>query len=197
MVVETDGQLKTGRDVAIACLLGAEEFGFATAPLVTLGCLMMRVCHKNTCPVGVATQNPELRKKFQGGADAVVHFMNYVAQEVRELMAKLGFRSIPEMVGRVDKLEMRNAIDHSRPGLTTSKILYRPNEDEEVGTYCQMKQDHVLEKSLDMTKILEAAKPAIEEGKPVVIDSDIVNINRVVGTITGAEIFKTTARRSP
>ncbi|PXA04332.1 glutamate synthase large subunit [Coraliomargarita sinensis] len=191
VVVETDGQLKTGRDVAIACLLGAEEFGFATAPLVTLGCLMMRVCHKNTCPVGVATQNPELRKKFKGGADAVVHFMNYVAEEMREVMAQLGFRSINEMVGRVDKLEMRSAIDHWKAkGLDYSKILYRPQVESDVGTYCQMKQDHLLDKSLDMTKLLDLAKPAIEEGKSVEIDLPIVNTNRVVGTITGSEISR-------
>ncbi|MFW6217616.1 MAG: glutamate synthase large subunit [Verrucomicrobiota bacterium] len=191
VVVETDGQLKTGRDVAIACLLGAEEFGFATAPLVTLGCLMMRVCHKNTCPVGVATQNPELRKKFMGGPDAVVHFMNYVAEELRELMAKLGFRTINEMVGRVDKLEMRHAVDHWKAkGLDYSKILYRPKVAPEVGTYCQMKQDHLLDRSLDMTRILELAKPAIEEGKPVEMDLPVVNTNRVVGTITGSEISR-------
>ena len=112
VVVETDGQLKTGRDVAIACLLGAEEFGFATTALVTLGCLMMRVCHKNTCPVGVATQDPELRKKFNGDAEAVVNFMKYVAEEIREIMAKLGYRTINEMVGQVQRLEMRHAIDH-------------------------------------------------------------------------------------
>lgn len=191
VVVETDGQLKTGRDVAIACLLGAEEFGFATAPLVTLGCLMMRVCHLNTCPVGVATQNPELRKKFKGGADAVVHFMNYVAEEIREIMAKLGFRTINEMVGRVDKLELRSAIDHWKAqGLDYSKILYRPDVGPEVGTYCQMKQDHLLDKSLDMTHILELAKPAIENGDAVEINLPIVNTNRVVGTITGAEISR-------
>ena len=191
VVVETDGQLKTGRDVAIACLLGAEEFGFATAPLVTLGCLMMRVCHLNTCPVGVATQNPELRKKFKGGADAVVHFMNYVAEEIRELMAKLGFRTINEMVGRVDKLELRSAIDHWKAqGLDYSKILYRPEVGSEVGTYCQMKQDHLLDKSLDITKILKLAQPAIEKGESVEINLPIVNTNRVVGTITGAEISR-------
>jgi len=191
VVVETDGQLKTGRDVAIACLLGAEEFGFATAPLVTLGCLMMRVCHKNTCPVGIATQDPELRKKFMGGADAVVHFMNYVAEEMRELMAQLGFRSINEMVGRVDKLEMRHGVEHWKArGLDYSKILYRPKVGKDVGTYCQMKQDHLLERSLDMTKILDMAKPAIEEGKAVEIDLPVVNVNRVVGTITGSEISR-------
>ena len=191
VIVETDGQLKTGRDVAIACLLGAEEFGFATAPLVTLGCLMMRVCHLNTCPVGVATQNPELRKKFKGGADAVVHFMNYVAEEVREIMAKLGFKSIDEMVGHVDRLELRSAIDHWKAkGLDYSKILYRPEVGPEVGTYCQMKQDHLLDKSLDVTQILELAKPAIENGSSVEIDLPIVNTNRVVGTMTGAEISR-------
>jgi len=191
VVVETDGQLKTGRDVAIACLLGAEEFGFATAPLVTLGCLMMRVCHLNTCPVGVATQNPELRKKFTGGADAVVHFMNYVAEELREIMAQFGYRSINEMVGQVDKLELRPAIDHWKAqGLDYSKILYRPEVGPEVGTYCQSKQDHLLDKSLDVTKILEAAKPAIEKGLPVEITLPVVNTNRVVGTMTGAELTR-------
>ena len=191
VVVETDGQLKTGRDVAIACLLGAEEFGFATAPLVTLGCLMMRVCHKNTCPVGVATQNPELRKKFMGGADAVVHFMNYVAEEIRELMAQLGFRSINEMVGRVDKLEMRHAIDHWKAkGLDYSKLLYKPQLGPDVGTYCQMQQDHLLDKSLDKREILKQAQPAIQNGEPVTIDLPIVNTDRVVGTLTGAEISR-------
>jgi len=191
VVVETDGQLKTGRDVAIACLLGAEEFGFATTALVTLGCLMMRVCHKNTCPVGVATQDPELRKKFNGDASAVVNFMKYIATEVRETMAQLGFRSIPEMVGRVDKLEMRPAIDHWKAkGLDYSKILYKPNVGSEVGTYCQMKQDHLLERSLDMTTILEQAQPAIQDGKSVEINTPVVNVNRVVGTITGAEISR-------
>ena len=191
VVLETDGQLKTGRDVAIACLLGAEEFGFATAPLVTLGCLMMRVCHKNTCPVGIATQDPRLREKFSGGADAVVNFMNYVAEEMRETMSKLGFRTVNEMVGRVDKLELNTALDHWKAkGLDYSKILYKPEVGPEVGTYCQMKQDHLLEKSLDQRLILDAAKPAIEDGKSVVIDSEIVNTDRVVGTITGAEVSR-------
>jgi glutamate synthase (ferredoxin) len=191
VTVETDGQLKTGRDVAIACLLGAEEFGFATTALVALGCLMMRVCHKNTCPVGVATQDPELRKKFNGDAAAVVNFMKYVAEEVRETMAMLGFRTINEMVGRVDKLEMRQAIDHWKAkGLDYSKILYKPNMGPEVGTYCTLKQDHLLEKSLDMCEILKQSQPAILDGTPVEINLPIVNINRVVGTITGAEISR-------
>ena len=191
VVVETDGQLKTGRDVAIACLLGAEEFGFATAPLVTLGCIMMRVCHKNTCPVGVATQNPELRKKFHGGPDAVVHFMNYVAEEMRELMAQLGYRSVNEMVGQVNRLEMRHAIDHWKArGLDYSKILYKPEVGDDVGSYCQIKQDHLLQNSLDEREILRQAKPAIEDGTPVEIRLPIVNTDRVVGTLTGAEISR-------
>src|SRR6056300_1208329 len=191
VVLETDGQLKTGRDVAIACLLGAEEFGFATAPLVTLGCLMMRVCHKNTCPVGIATQDPRLREKFAGGADAVVNFMNFIAEEVRETMAKLGFRTINEMVGRVDKLELRNAVDHWKAkGLDYSKILYRPDVGPEVGTYCQVKQDHLLERSLDMREILKQSQPAILNGQPVSIDLPVINTDRVVGTITGAEISR-------
>ena len=191
VVLETDGQLKTGRDVAIACLLGAEEFGFATAPLVTLGCLMMRVCHKNTCPVGIATQDPRLREKFSGGADSVVHFMKFVAEEMRQTMAKLGFRSINEMVGRVDKLELRPAIDHWKAkGLDYSKILFRPEVGSEVGTFCQMKQDHLLDQSLDNRSILEAAKPAITNKQPVSIDLPVVNTDRVVGTITGAEISR-------
>jgi len=191
VVVETDGQLKTGRDVAIACLLGAEEFGFATTALVTLGCLMMRVCHKNTCPVGVATQDPELRKKFNGDAEAVVNFMKYIAEEVRETMAKLGYRTINEMVGKVERLEMRHAIEHWKAkGLDYSKILYKPQVGPEVGTYCQMKQDHLLDKSLDMREILEQAQPAVKEGKAVEINLPIVNTDRVVGTITGAEISR-------
>ena len=191
VVLETDGQLKTGRDVAIACLLGAEEFGFATAPLVTLGCLMMRVCHKNTCPVGVATQNPELRKKFMGGPDAVVHFMRYVAEEIRETMAALGFRTINEMVGRTDKLEMRHAVEHWKAkGLDYSKILFRPKVGPDVGTYCSMQQDHLLDRSLDMREILQKAEPAVNRGEPTEVNLPIVNTDRVVGTITGSEISR-------
>ena len=191
VVLETDGQLKTGRDVAIACLLGAEEFGFATAPLITLGCLMMRVCHKNTCPVGIATQDPRLRAKFAGGADAVVNFMNFVAEELRETMASLGFRTINEMVGRVDRLELRQAIDHWKAkGLDYSGILHRPNVGKEVGTYCQQKQDHLLDQCLDNREILKQAQPAIAEGQPVSINLPVINTDRVVGTITGAEISR-------
>ena len=191
VVVETDGQLKTGRDVAIACLLGAEEFGFATAPLVTLGCLMMRVCHKNTCPVGVATQDPRLREKFTGSPDAVVNFMTYIAEELREIMAELGFRTINEMVGKVERLEMRHAIEHWKAsGLDYSKILYKPETGPDVGTWCSMPQDHRLELALDNTHLREVCQPAIERGEKVTGEFPIVNINRVVGTIVGAEISR-------
>ena len=191
IVVEVDGQLKTGRDVVIGALLGAEEFGFATAPLVVMGCIMMRACHLNTCPVGVATQDPELRKKFTGNADHVVNFMRFVATEVRELMAKLGFRSIDEMVGRVDKLVMRKAVDHWKAeGLDYSRILYSPDVPSNVGTYCTMKQDHGIEKSLDMTTLLKICEPAIKQGKKVHSRLPIKNVNRVVGTILGYEISK-------
>ncbi len=191
VVLETDGQLKTGRDVAVAALLGAEEFGFATAPLVTLGCIMMRVCHKNTCPVGVATQDPNLRKKFTGDPKYVENFMRFVAQELREIMAKLGFRTLNEMVGRVDRLDTRKAIDHWKArGLDYSKILYRPAVGPDVGSYCQMPQDHGLEKSLDLTKLLDVCKPAIERGEKVVASMPIVNTNRVVGTIVGSEVSR-------
>lgn len=191
IVVETDGQLKTGRDVAIAALLGAEEFGFSTAPLVTLGCIMMRVCHKNTCPVGIATQNPELRAKFMGDPAYVVNYMQFIAQEVREIMAQLGFRTLNEMVGRTDVLEAKQAVDHWKAkGIDLSKILYQPIVGPEVGRYCQIPQDHGLEKSLDMTVLLDLCKGAIEKGEKVKATLPIKNTNRVVGTILGYEISK-------
>ena len=191
VVVETDGQMKTGRDVVIAALLGAEEFGFSTAPLVTMGCIMMRVCHMNTCPVGVATQNPELRKHFMGDPDHVVSYMQFIAQEIREWMAQLGFRTIDEMVGRTDVLEPKQAIDHWKAkGLDLSPILYQPEVGPDVGRYCQIPQDHGLEKSLDMTVLLELCEPAIARGEKVQATLPIKNINRVVGTILGNEITK-------
>ncbi|HEY9509816.1 MAG TPA: glutamate synthase-related protein, partial [Verrucomicrobiae bacterium] len=189
--VETDGQLKTGRDVAVAALLGAEEFGFATAPLVVLGCIMMRVCHLNTCPVGVATQNPLLRERFSGDPAHVVNFMRFIATELREIMAKLGFRTIEEMVGRTDRLVPWKAIEHWKAnGVDISPILHQPEMGPEVGRFRQMDQDHGLEKSLDLTKILELCKPAIERGEKVKAELPIINVNRVVGTITGSEITK-------
>jgi glutamate synthase (ferredoxin) len=191
IAVETDGQLKTGRDVVIAALLGAEEFGFATAPLVTLGCIMMRVCHLNTCPVGVATQDPRLRKNFTGDPEHTVNFMKFIAREVRELMAQLGFRTINEMIGRTDVLEPKTAIDHWKAkGIDFSRILYQPEAGPEVGRYCQIPQDHGLEKSLDITRLLDICKPAIERGEKVEATLPIINVNRVVGTILGNEITK-------
>jgi glutamate synthase (ferredoxin) len=191
IVVETDGQLKTGRDVVVATLLGAEEFGFATAPLVVLGCIMMRVCHLNTCPVGVATQDPRLREKFTGDASHVVNFMRFIAQEVRELMAQLGFRRLEEMVGRSDCLEMKPALDHWKArGLDFSAIFHRPDVGPEVGRYCQIPQEHGLEESLDKTTLLELCRPALERGEKVSATLPIRNRNRVVGTILGSEVTR-------
>jgi glutamate synthase (ferredoxin) len=189
--VETDGQLKTGRDVAVAALLGAEEFGFATAPLVVLGCIMMRVCHLNTCPVGVATQDPTLRERFTGNPDHVVNFMRFIAQELREIMAKLGFRTLNEMVGRTDKLVPWKAIEHWKAkGLDLTPILHQPEVAPDVGRYRQIDQDHGLEKSLDVTRLLEICEPAIERGERVHADLPIRNVNRVVGTIVGSEVTR-------
>ncbi len=191
IVVETDGQLKTGRDVVIAALLGAEEFGFATAPLVSVGCILMRVCHLNTCPVGVATQDPRLRERFAGKPEHVVNFMRFIAQDMRELMAQLGFRSVDEMVGRVDRLEPRKAIDHWKArGFDFSNILYQPDVGEEVGRFHSSAQEHGLEDSLDVTTLLALCAPAIEHGTPVVAELPIRNTNRVVGTITGSEVTR-------
>jgi glutamate synthase (ferredoxin) len=189
--VEADGQMKTGRDVAIAALLGAEEFGFATAPLVSLGCIMMRVCHLNTCPVGVATQDPRLRARFAGSPDHAVNFMKFVAQELREIMAKLGFRKLEDMVGRTNKLIPWKAIEHWKAkGLDLTPILYQPKVAADIGRFRSQDQDHGLEKSLDVTKLLEICKPAIERGEKVRAELPIHNVNRVVGTITGSEITK-------
>jgi glutamate synthase (ferredoxin) len=191
IIVETDGQLKTGRDVVIAALLGAEEFGFATAPLVAMGCIMMRVCHLNTCPVGVATQDPELRKRFGGQPEHVVNFMRMIAQEVRELMAELGFRQVNQMIGRADRLEAKKAVDHWKArGLDFSRILHQPEVPMDVGRFCQVPQDHGLEKALDNTVLLKLCAPAIERGEKVVAVLPIRNVNRVVGTIVGSEITR-------
>jgi len=189
--VEADGQMKTGRDVAIAALLGAEEFGFATAPLVVMGCIMMRVCHLNTCPVGVATQDPRLRKRFTGEPEHVVNFMRFIAGELREIMAKLGFRKLEDMVGRTDKLFPWKAIEHWKAnGLDLTPILHQPEMGADVGRFRQQDQDHGLEKSLDVTKLLDICKPAIERGEKVRAELPIINVNRVVGTIVGSEITK-------
>ena len=189
--VETDGQLKTGRDVAVAALLGAEEFGFATAPLVAMGCIMMRVCHLNTCPVGVATQDPKLREKFAGKPEHVVTFLRFIAQELREIMARLGFRTVNEMIGRTDRLVPWKAIEHWKAkGLDFTNILYQPEVGPEVGRYRQIDQDHGLEKSLDVTVLLDLCKPAIERGEKVRAELPIRNVHRVVGSITGSEITR-------
>jgi glutamate synthase (ferredoxin) len=191
IAVETDGQLKTGRDVVIAALLGAEEFGFATAPLVALGCIMMRVCHLNTCPVGVATQNPELRKRFTGDPAHAVNFMRFIATEMREIMAELGFRTLNEMIGRTDRLEAKTAVDHWKAkGLDFSNILFQPQVGPEVGRYCQIKQDHGLDRALDNTLLLKICEPALERGEKVTAELPISNVNRVVGTIVGSELSR-------
>jgi len=191
IVVQTDGQLKTGRDVMIAALLGAEEFGFATAPLVVMGCIMMRVCHLNTCPVGVATQNPELTKKFAGKPEFVENFFRFIAEEVREYMAELGFRTVDEMIGQVDRIDVRKAIDHWKArGLDFSKILYKATPRPGDHIYCVKEQDHGLEKSLDMTTLVPLCKDALEDRKPVDIILPVHNTNRSVGTILGYNITK-------
>jgi glutamate synthase (ferredoxin) len=191
ITIETDGQLKTGRDVVIAALLGAEEFGFATAPLVALGCVMMRVCHLNTCPVGVATQDPKLRAKFAGDPTHVVNFMRFIAEEVRELMAALGFRSLDEMVGHTECIEMRAAIEQWKAhGLDFSQILYQPQVPETWGRYCQIRQDHELEKTLDRAVLLDLCRPALERGEAVTATLSIRNTHRAVGTMLGSEVTR-------
>ncbi|OGI48241.1 MAG: glutamate synthase subunit alpha [Candidatus Muproteobacteria bacterium RIFCSPHIGHO2_12_FULL_60_33] len=191
ITVQTDGQMKTGRDVVIAALLGAEEYGFSSAPLVVLGCIMMRVCHLNTCPVGIATQDPELRKKFAGNPEHVVSFFRFVAQETREWMARLGFRSMDEMIGRVDRLNVKKAVDHWKArGLDFSQILYQPDMGPEVATRRVRDQDHGLGKSLDVVTILPLCRDALESKKPVDIILPIHNVNRTVGTILGSEVSR-------
>jgi glutamate synthase (ferredoxin) len=191
VAIEVDGQMKTGRDVVIGALLGAEEFGFSTAPLVTLGCVMMRVCHLNTCPVGIATQDPELRKRFSGDPQYVVNFMTFVAQEVREYMAMLGFRTFEEMVGHSERLEMRRAIDHWKAhSLDFSRILYQPQVPKTTGRTCQITQEHKLELSLDATTLIPLCAPALERGEKVEADLPVRNTNRVVATSLGSEVTR-------
>ena len=191
IAVEVDGQLKTGRDVVVGALLGAEEFGFATAPLVALGCVMMRACHLNTCPVGVATQDPALRRRFTGDPDHVVRFMRFIAQEVREHMARLGFRTIEEMVGRSDRLEARPAMDHWKARhLDLSRILAQPDVPASYGRSCTVAQEHGVEASLDATTLLGLCAPALSEGLPVRASLPIRNVNRVVGTMVGSEVTR-------
>jgi glutamate synthase (ferredoxin) len=191
IVVQVDGQMKTGRDVVIAALLGAEEYGFSTAPLVVLGCVMMRVCHLNTCPVGVATQDPELRKRFSGKPEYVVNFFRFVAQEVREYMARLGFRTMDEMIGRADRLDVKPALDHWKAsGLDLSSILYQPPVSADVPRRRVSDQDHGLEKSLDHSVLIPACRDAIDERRPVALQLPIRNVNRTVGTLLGHEVTR-------
>ncbi len=190
IVVQTDGQLKTGRDVIIAALLGAEEFGFASAPLVVSGCIMMRVCHLDTCPVGVATQNPVLRERYSGRPEFVVTFFEYIAQEVRELLAQLGFRTLAEAVGRVDALDVRDAVDHWKAdGLDLSPILFTPELAGDPARHNVATQDHGLDKALD-NQLIEMAAPALERGESVRLRVPVRNVNRTVGTMLGHELTK-------
>jgi glutamate synthase (NADPH) large chain len=188
IVVQVDGQLKTGRDVIIAALLGAEEFGFASAPLVVSGCVMMRVCHLDTCPVGVATQNPDLRKRFSGKPEFVVNFFQFIAEEVREYLAAMGFASLAEIIGRVDLLDAARAIAHWKAeGLDLAPILYTPHSTS--APRRTREQDHGLDKALDHT-LIQLAEGALEEGRPVRLELPIRNVNRTVGTMLGYEVTK-------
>jgi glutamate synthase (ferredoxin) len=191
IIVQVDGQMKTGRDVVIAALLGAEEYGFSTAPLVVMGCIMMRVCHLNTCPVGVATQDPELRARFTGKPEFVTNFFRFLAEEVREYMAALGFRTMAEMIGRVDRLDFKPAVEHWKAkGLDLSSILLEPPMPRDVARRCVTTQDHGLERSLDHTTLIPACRPALEDAKPVELFLPIRNVNRTVGTMLGYEITR-------
>jgi len=190
IAVQVDGQIKTGRDVVIGAMLGADEFGFATAPLVVSGCIMMRKCHLNTCPVGVATQDPVLRRKFTGKPEYVVNYMFYVAEEARELMASLGIRRFDELIGRTDLLNMKKGIEHWKAkGLDFSRIFQRPKMPADVAVHHCESQDHGLEKALDQ-RLMELAQPALERGEKVAIDMPIRNINRTVGTLLSHEIAR-------
>ncbi|PXY26021.1 glutamate synthase subunit alpha [Prauserella coralliicola] len=190
IVVQTDGQLKTGRDVVIAALLGAEEFGFATAPLVVSGCIMMRVCHLDTCPVGVATQNPKLREKFSGKAEYVVNFFEFIAQEVREYLAALGFRSVAEAVGHAEMLDTRKAVEHWKAsGLDLSPIFHVPELEPRAARHQVVAQDHGLDKALDNT-LIQLAEGALSSGDKVRLELPVRNVNRTVGTMLGSELTK-------
>ncbi len=190
IVVQVDGQMKTGRDVVVAALLGAEEFGFATAPLVVMGCVMMRVCHLDTCPVGIATQNPELRKRFTGRPEHVVNFFRFIAAEVREHLAALGLRSLEEAVGRLDLLDVQPAIDHWKAaGLDLTPILFEPDVPREAPRRNVHSQDHGLDKALDV-RLIEACAPALERAEPVEVEMPIRNVNRTVGTMLGYEVTR-------
>jgi glutamate synthase (NADPH/NADH) large chain len=190
IVVQVDGQMKTGRDVAIGALLGADEFGFATAPLVVTGCIMMRKCHLNTCPVGVATQDPVLRRKFEGKPEHVVYYFFFVAEEARELMARLGIRKIDELIGRTELLDTRKGLEHWKArGLDFSRVFAMPQMPATVSRFRNEVQSHGLEKALD-NRLIELSQPALERGEKVSIEMPIRNVNRTVGTMLSYEVAK-------
>jgi glutamate synthase (NADPH/NADH) large chain len=190
IAVQVDGGLRTGRDVAIAAMLGADEFGFATAPLIASGCIMMRKCHLNTCPVGIATQDPVLRKRFTGKPEHVINYFFFVAEELREIMARLGFRTLNDMIGHVDKLDMRRALDHWKAGgVDLSKLLHQVPAKSGVATWNCERQDHGLDKALDH-KLITAAQPALESGQPVQVELPVGNVNRTVGAMLSGEVAK-------
>jgi len=188
--VQVDGKLSTGRDVAIGALLGAEEFGFSTAPLVAMGCIMMRKCHLNTCPVGIATQDPALRKKFTGTPEHVINFFFFIAEQLREIMAQLGLRSVNEMVGRVDLLDVRNAVEHWKArGLDFSTVLHNPQVPSRIARHCVQAQDHGLDEALDY-KLIDHAQEAIDNGTPIEIVLPIRNTHRTVGAMLSGRIAR-------
>src|SRR5207247_4360998 len=190
VIVQVDGQIKTGRDVVVAALMGAEEFGFATAPLVVSGCVMMRVCHLNTCPVGIATQDPALRAQFSGKPEFVINFFRFVAEEVREYMAALGFRTVDEMIGRVDRLKVRSAVEHWKAnGLDYSAILHQPRLAPGAARRRIRAQDHRLEQALD-NELIAACREALDERRPVTLSRPIRNVHRAVGTMLGYEVTR-------
>jgi len=190
ILVQTDGKLQTGRDVVIAALLGAEEFGFSTAPLVAMGCIMMRKCHLNTCPVGIATQDPILRKRFQGTPENVINFFFFIAEQVRQWMSKLGFRKMNDMIGRVDRIEMREAVSHWKAsGLDFSSVLYNPEAPSRVARHCIAKQDHGLNAALDH-QLIELARPALESSESVEAALPVRNVHRTVGAMLSGEIAR-------
>jgi glutamate synthase domain-containing protein 3 len=190
IVVQVDGQLKTGRDVMVAALLGAEEYGFATAPLVVSGCIMMRVCHLDTCPVGIATQNPELRKRFTGRPEFVVNFFEYIAEEVRELLASLGFRTLDEVIGHPELLDLSGAVGHWKArGLDLAPILAEAPVEPDAARRCVQAQNHGLDKALDR-ELIAACQPALDDAVPVRLAMPVRNVNRTVGTLLGAELTR-------
>jgi glutamate synthase (NADPH) large chain len=190
--IQTDGKLQTGRDVVIAALLGAEEFGFATAPLISLGCIMMRKCHLNTCPVGIATQDPLLRQKFEGQPEHLINYFFFVAEEVRELMAEMGFVTMDEMIGRIDRLDIQESIDHWKArGINLSTIFYNPPVPGRVGRRHLISQDHGLEQALDY-KLIDHARDALETGTAIELKLPIRNVHRTVGAMLSGEIARRT-----